>query len=60
MIIEYVERLTLNQRFRLIEIAHDTRDADLRNAVFSLLEANHYQEFPPIPCPTGLTTDDAA
>jgi hypothetical protein len=38
---EIVERLTLQQRFRLIEISHETNDSEIRAAALALL-------FPPV------------
>src|SRR5665647_3873915 len=35
--IEYVEKLSLQDKFRLVEIAHETKDAEIRCAALSLL-----------------------
>lgn len=35
--LEFYERLTISQQFRLIEIAHETKDQEVKNAALYLL-----------------------
>jgi len=35
--IEYVEKLSLQNKFRLVEIAHETRDEEVKSAALSIL-----------------------
>jgi hypothetical protein len=37
MSIEYVERLSLREQFRLIEIAHESNDSEIRRAALAVL-----------------------
>jgi hypothetical protein len=39
--IQYIEKLSLHERFRLIEIAHETSNADIRKFALLLLEQWH-------------------
>lgn len=43
MNIQMVERLTMSQRFKLIVIAHETRDSDIKRAAVKLLQAEEMQ-----------------
>jgi hypothetical protein len=35
--LEYVERLSLHEQFRLVEIAHETRDLEIKQAAMRVL-----------------------
>jgi hypothetical protein len=37
MHIEYVERLSLREQFRLVEIAHESSDRDIKKAALAVL-----------------------
>ncbi len=43
--IEFVERLSLHEKFRLIEIAHETRDQEIRRAALDIILQSLY---PPV------------
>jgi hypothetical protein len=38
MNIQYVEKLSLHEQFRLVEIAHETSDSEIRKAALSVLQ----------------------
>lgn len=38
MNIEFVERLNLHEQFRLIEIAHETNDSEIRREALRMLQ----------------------
>lgn len=38
MNIQYVEKLSLHEQFRLVEIAHETSDHEIRKAAMLVLE----------------------
>ena len=38
MNIEYIERLTLHEQFRLVEIAHESSDLEIKKAALAILE----------------------
>jgi hypothetical protein len=38
MNIQYVEKLSLQEQFRLVEIAHETGDHEIRKAALSILQ----------------------
>lgn len=37
MHLEYVERLSLHEQFRLVEIAHETKDPEIRTVALKVL-----------------------
>ena len=36
--LEYVEKLTLHEQFRLVEIAHESTDYEIKKAALSVLQ----------------------
>lgn len=36
--IEFVEKLSLREQFRLVEIAHETKDCDIKKAALTVLQ----------------------
>jgi hypothetical protein len=42
---EIVERLSLHEQFRLVEIAHETSDSEIKKAALAVLEKYLYPAF---------------